>query len=374
MSSRSTYSLLLLRWPRFLAVALAAVVLGVVSGCANTATGAGAGAVNATAAGTEDAAEANELRLGYFANLTHAIPVLGVANGQFQSALGDTQLSTQVFNAGPSAIEALLSGAIDATYIGPNPAINAFSKSDGEAVRIVSGATSGGAQFVVAPDVTESNLAGRTFATPQLGNTQDVALRYWLQEKGLSAPRTGGGDVNVQPTENATTLDLFKAGEIDGAWVPEPWASRLVIEGGGKVLVNEADLWPDGQFVTTHLLVATEFLAKYPATVEKLLQGHLATLEVIQSDPEASRDATNAALESLTGKALNAEILSRAWPNLTLTVDPVASSLQADQDHAEAVGLAQPTALNGIYDLRILNGLLSARGQAPVSAGGLGQQ
>ena len=352
---------------RRLFIALAAALVGMLTACGGSATG--------TASQADPASgEAGELRLGYFANLTHAVPVLGVASGTFQQALGDTRLSTQVFNAGPSAVEALLSGAIDATYIGPNPAINAFSKSDGEAIRIISGATSGGAQFVVAPDVTEANLAGRTFATPQLGNTQDVALRYWLQQRGLSAPRTGGGDVNVQPSENATTLDLFKAGDIDGAWVPEPWASRLVIEGGGKVLVDEADLWPDGQFVTTHLIVSTEFLTKYPTTVEKLLQGHLDTLEQIQGDPEVSRDATNTALEGLTGKAIDAEILARAWPSLTLTADPIASSLQADQDHAEAVGLAEPTQLEGIYDLRLLNGLLVAQGRPTVSDGGLGQQ
>lgn len=320
------------------------------------------------------AAEAPELRLGYFANLTHALPVLGVADGTFQENLGSTTLTTQTFNAGPSAVEALLSGAIDATFIGPNPAINAFAKSDGEAIRIVSGATSGGAQFVVQQDVTQDNLKGRTFATPQLGNTQDVALRYWLQQKGLSAPKSGGGDVEVLPTENATTLDLFTKGEIDGAWVPEPWASRLVVEGGGKVLVDEADLWPDGQFVTTHLIVSTEYLEKYPATVAKLIKAQLATLAEIEAAPEQSRDATNAALEQLTGKALKPEVLARAWPNLTLTVDPIASSLAADQQHAEAVGLADPTDLAGIYDVRILNAELTAAGRPTVDVGNLGQQ
>lgn len=326
------------------------------------------------AAASGSAAEAPELRLGYFANLTHALPVLGVANGTFQENLGSTKLTTQTFNAGPSAVEALLSGAIDATFIGPNPAINAFAKSDGEAIRIVSGATSGGAQFVVQPDVTEDNLRGRTFATPQLGNTQDVALRYWLQQKGLSAPKSGGGDVEVLPTENATTLDLFTKGDIDGAWVPEPWASRLVVEGGGKVLVDEADLWPGGQFVTTHLIVSTEYLAKYPGTVAKLVRAELATLAEIEANPEASRDATNAALEELTGKALKPEVLARAWPNLTLTVDPIASSLEADQQHAEAVGLAEPTDLTGIYDVRILNAELAAAGRPTVDVGTLGQQ
>lgn len=357
-------------WAVLAAAMCALVVLAGCGSSSNAAVQASAGAPGQSSA----AAEAPELRLGYFANLTHALPVLGVASGEYQRALGETRLTTQTFNAGPAAIESLLAGAIDATYIGPNPAINAYAQSQGEALRIVSGATSGGAQFVVADDVTEDNLEGRTFATPQLGNTQDVALRYWLQQKGLTAPKSGGGDVNVLPTDNATTLELFTSGEIDGAWVPEPWASRLVVEGGGKVLVDEATLWPEGRFVTTHLIVATDFLDEYPGTVAKLLTGELATLQTITDQPEQSRDATNAALEQLTGKALKPEVLARAWPNLTLTVDPIAASLRVDQEHAEAVGLAKPIDLDGIYDLRILNGLLTAAGRPGVSAGGLGQE
>ncbi len=311
-----------------------------------------------------------QIRLGYFANVTHALPVLGVANGQYQSALGSTKLQTQIFNAGPAAVEALLAGSIDAAYVGPNPAITAFQKSG--AIRIISGATSGGAQFVVKPGITESDLKGKNFATPQLGNTQDVALRYWLKQKGLSAPSAGGGDVNITPTENAQTLDLFKSGKIDGAWVPEPWASRLVYEGGGKVLVDEASLWPKGQFVTTQLIVSTTFLNKYPDTVNKLLAGELATLKTINGQPVQSRDAVNTALKELTGKALTPEVLARSWQNLTVTLDPIASSLIADQQHAEAVGLAKPTNLQGIYDLSILNNLLTAAGKPTVSNGGLG--
>lgn len=354
------------------AVALIIMLTFVLAGCGAPVQGANGAPVPLPPPGSR--AEAPELRLGYFPNLTHALPVLGVANGEYQRALGDTTLTTQVFNAGPTAVEALLSGAIDAAYIGPNPGINAFAQSDGAAVRIISGATSGGAQFVVQPEVTESDLKGHTFATPQLGNTQDVALRYWLSQRGLSAPKSGGGDVNVQPTDNATTLDLFKSGDIDGAWVPEPWASRLVLEGGGEVLVDEATLWPQGQFVTTHLLVSTEFLSNYPGTVERLLVGELATLATIQADPIVARDATNVALTQLTGKALTPGVLARAWPNLNVQVDPVAASLRVDQAHAEAVDLAKPVDLNGIYDLRILNSLLTQASEPAVSSDGLGPQ
>ncbi len=346
---------------RYLAVAAAAVL---------TATG-------VTACSSDSSAtSAQTLRLGYFANLTHALPVLGVSDGQFQQSLGSTKLETQVFNAGPAAIEALSAGAIDAAFVGPNPAINSWTKSKGTSLKIVSGATSGGAEFVVKPGITAdpASLKGKTFATPQLGNTQDVALRYWLKEKGLSAPKTGSGDVNISPQDNAQTLQTFKAGDIDGAWVPEPWASRLVQEGGGKVLVNEKDLWPGGKFVTTHLVVSQKYLQSNPDQVKALLSGVLATQEKISSDKAGSRLAVNNALKQLTGKALDDTVLVRAWDNLDVTVDPIASSLKTDLDHAVAVGTSTEADLNGIYDLSILNSLLSAAGKPTVSAGGLGKQ
>src|SRR4051812_21707900 len=227
-------------------------------------------------------AEAPELRLGYFANVTHAIPLIGVEDGTYQKTLGDTKLTTQIFNAGPAAVEALFGGAIDAAYVGPNPAINAFAQSDGKAIKIVAGATSGGAQLVVNDSIkSAADLKGKTLATPQLGNTQDVALRAWLTDQKLTSSLTGApSDVNILPQENAQTLDAFKAGQVDGAWLPEPWASRLV-DAGAHVLVDEKDLWPDGDFVTTQLIVATEFLDKYPGTVKKLIEAEYATNEWI---------------------------------------------------------------------------------------------
>ncbi len=206
---------------------------------------------------------------------------------------GETTLETTVFNAGPAAVEALFAGAIDASYIGPNPAINAFVKSNGDAIRIVSGATSGGAQLVVRDTITSAaDLKGKTLSTPQLGNTQDVALRAWLADEGLSTDTQGGGDVSIVPQENAQTLDQFKAGAIDGAWLPEPWASRLV-DAGAVVLVDEKDLWPDGEFVTTHLIVATQFLADHPQTVKALLEGHIEAVDVHQRGSGRRRSLTS---------------------------------------------------------------------------------
>jgi len=321
-------------------------------------------------------ASSNTLRLGYFPNITHAIPVLGIANGQFQRALGQTQLATQTFNSGTAAVEAINAGAVDAAFVGPNPAISSWTNSGGTSIRIVSGAASGGAALVVRSgiDATADSLRGTTLATPSLGNTQDVALRFWLKQQGLSAPKDSRGDVDVIPQQNSQTLALFKRGEIDGAWVPEPWASRLVQEGGGTVIVNEKDLWPDGKFVTTQLIVSQEYLTGNPDQVKALLQGVLATETAITSNMKKARTDVDAALRELTGEGLDGEVLARAWDNIDITLDPIATSLQADLNHAIDVKISMPVDLNGIYDLTIINQLLTEAGRPPVSAGGLGSQ
>jgi NitT/TauT family transport system substrate-binding protein len=331
-----------------------------------------AGTTLAACGGDDDQAsatgEAPAIRLGYFPNITHAPALVGVNKGFFQTALGSTKLEAKTFNAGPAAIEALFSGAIDATYIGPNPAINGWAQSKGEGLKIIAGSTSGGAGLVVKPGINgPADLKGKKIATPQLGNTQDVALRSWLKENGLTADQQGGGDVSVQPQDNATSLQAFAQGSIDGAWVPEPNLSRMVLESKGKLLVNEKELWPNGQFVTTHLIVTQTFLKKYPATVKKLLQGHLQAEKYIQTNNADARQAANAQLAALTGKPLKDPILAAAFKNLTFTNDPIASSLYTSAKHAEDVGLLKPVDLKGIYDLGPLNELLTAEGQPTVS-------
>ena len=326
-----------------------------------------------TACGGDDAAagsggEATTLRLGYFPNITHAPALVGVKDGLFQKELGTTKLEAKTFNAGPAAIEALFSGAIDATYIGPNPAINGWATSKGTALKIIAGSTSGGAGLVVKEGINgPADLKGKKIATPQLGNTQDVALRNWLKTNGLKADQQGGGDLSVLPQDNATALQAFAQGAIDGAWVPEPHLSRLQIESKGKLLVDEKDLWPGGQFVTTHLIVKQEFLEKYPATVKKLLQGHIASIDYIAANGEKAQQDANAQLEALSGKPLKPEILKSAFGNLTFTNDPIASSLYTSAQHAQDVGLLKPVDLKGIYDLQPLNGLLKAAGKPEVS-------
>jgi len=325
-------------------------------------------ATDTPATDAPEPAPTGTLRLGYFGNVTHAPAVIGEEQGLFAQALGDgVDIQYVYFNSGTEAIEAMFSGAIDASFIGPNPAINGFAQSDGEALRIVAGTTSGGASLVVKPEITSpADLAGKTLASPSLGNTQDVALRAWLKTQGYETDATGGGDVSILPQANADTLTAFKDGSIDGAWVPEPWATRLVLEGGGKVLVNEADLWPEGQFVTTQLIVETNYLNDHPDIVKGLISGLLDAIDFANADPAAAQKVVNTGIERITTKALSDETIAGAWENLTFTPDPIASSLQKSKDDAVAVGLLDDVDLSGIYDLTILNGLLADRGEPEV--------
>jgi NitT/TauT family transport system substrate-binding protein len=308
------------------------------------------------------------LRLGYFPNVTHATAMVGIERGIFADKLGsDVTLTTQAFNAGPAVVEAIFNGGLDASYIGPSPAINAWAQSQGEAIHIISGATSGGAFLVVNPDITSpEQLAGKTLGSPQLGNTQDVALRAWLLEQGFETDQEGGGDVSVLPQANADILTAFASGALDGAWVPEPWATRMIDEAGGHVLVDERDLWPDGHYVTTNLIVATAYLDAHPDVVKRLLEGQVAANDFIKKDPEASQQAVRDAIAGITGSDLAPTILAKAWKTLEFTNDPIASSLTDSAAHAEELGLLEPTNLDGIYDLTLLNEVLSDAGEDPI--------
>ena len=311
------------------------------------------------------------LRLGYFPNVTHAPAIVGIDDGLFAAALGSSvTLKTTTFNSGTEVVEAMFSGALDASFVGPNPAINGYAKSKGKELRIVAGTTAGGASLVVRDGIdSPADLQGTTLATPALGNTQDVALRAWLEEQGFDTDTAGGGDVHITPQDNADTLAAFTTGAIDGAWVPEPWATRLVDEGGGHTLVDERELWPEGRFVTTHLIVTTKFLDEHPVVVEHLIEGLADTIEQINADPAAAQATTNAGIGKLTSKPLADDTISGAWQHLEFTLDPIASSLQVSAEHAEAAGLLDPVDLAspGIYDLTLLNEVLAARSEAAVS-------
>jgi NitT/TauT family transport system substrate-binding protein len=310
------------------------------------------------------------IHLGYFPNITHAVAVVGVQQGTFAKALGsNVTLQTTTFNAGPALIEALFAKSIDIGYVGPNPAINGYIKSQGSALRIIAGAASGGASFVVQPNIkTPADLANKKLATPQLGNTQDVALRNYLQNHGLQSTDKGG-NVQVIPTDNANILSLFKQGKIDGAWVPEPYATRLVVEGKGKVLVDERTLWPEGQFVTTNVVVRKAFYDQHPDLVKKFLEAHVDTVGYIQSHPDDAKKIINGELKRLSGKALPQNELDQAFANLNITYDPLTSALYKAADQAFALGFlgkSKPD-LKNLYQLSDLNAVLSAKGKPTIS-------
>ena len=323
---------------------------------------------------------APKVRIGFFANLTHAPALVAQQLRLFEQNLNreGTQVEYVLFNAGPAVIEAMKGGAIDVAYIGPNPSITGYNSTNGTLLKVVSGATSGGAYLVVKPGInTVADLRGKKIATPQLGNTQDVALRSWLKTQGLQTTVAGGGDVTVIPTENAQSLTLFKRGDIDGAWVPEPWASRLVLEAGAKVLLDEKMLWPpSGQYVTTNIIASQPFLNQYPGTVRSILQANNTAIRYIAANVLKSKDIVQEQITKWTGKPLPDAVINRSWGNVRFTWDPLPLTLKQGADDAVSVGLLSlgSKGLSGIYDLRLLNSVLKASKARTVTAGGLGQQ
>ena len=315
---------------------------------------------------------ATTLRLAYFPNLTHAVAIVGVARGTFQQELGShVTIDTKTFSAGPSEIEALFAGDIDIGFVGPNPAIDGYVKSHGQALRIIGGASSAGVLFIIRPGAnikTAADLAGKKIADPQLGGTQDVSLRYYLQQHNLK-PVDKGGNVQIVPTDPANILTLFKQGGIDGAWVPEPWATRLIDEGKGQVFLDERSLWPNGSFVTTNIIVRTQFLNQHPDLVNKFLKATVETVQYINNNPVNARTLVNSEIKHITGKAIAANEISQAFSDLGITYDPLASSLMVSADRAYSLGYlgsSKPN-LTGLYDLTPLNQVLQGQGLAAVT-------
>jgi len=319
-------------------------------------------ATNTPAIAAKTQSQTATLRLGYFPNVTHASAIVGVESGIFKKSLGaNVDLQLKTFNSGTEALQALQAGALDASYIGPSPTITAWTKLN-KGVKVVSGSASGGAFFVVNKSINSAaDLKGKVVASPQLGNTQDVALRTWLKSKGLSTDTTGGGDVQVRPQDNATTLNAFKAGQLAGAWVPEPWATRLVNEGGGKILVNEADLWPAGRYVTTQLIVTTSFLKAHADVVQKLVNGQVAANDYIKTNPFDAQTDVSKNIAQITGKPISGDLVIASFKNIQFTDDPIATSLVKNNKDAKAIpGLTSADSLKGIYDLSFLNKALQA--------------
>jgi NitT/TauT family transport system substrate-binding protein len=342
-------------------------------------------------------AESKTLRLGYFPNVNHAQAIIGLKNGDFQKIIegnntnqGKIKINEFVFSAGPSAIEALFGGQIDAAYVGPNPAISGYIASGGEGLRIVSGVASGGSVFIVRNDAgieSVKDLGGKKFASPQLGNTQDISLRKYLINNGFNTVENGG-NVTVAAIKPADILTLMLKKEVDGAWVPEPWGARLVNEANGKVFVDERDLWPPkGQFVTANIIVRTDYLKENPDVIEKLLEAHVnetlwidarlnsfdngTTQENNSSKIREVVNAFNNGLKQITGKTIPDNELEESLKRMDFTYDPLKQSLYKIGDDAHSLGFISKAKgdkldISGIFDLTLLNKVLEERGLKPL--------
>jgi NitT/TauT family transport system substrate-binding protein len=351
---------------RALIVAAVAAATLLAAGC-SSASSPGSSTTSANA----DSSVPVTIRLGFQENITHATALVGIKQGFFTKNLGkNVTLKLYPFSSGTQEATALLAGQLDAAYVGPNPAIDTWQKSSGKLIKVISGAASGGAELVVKPSITAAaQLKGQKLASPSLGNTQDVSLRYWLKRQGLTTTPTGGGDVPITPiSPNSDAVLAFKSGSIAGGWEPAPYDAEMVAA-GGHVLVNEASLWPNGQFVTTELVATQSFIAAHPTVIDGLLKGQIEANNFINTDKPAAETAANAELAAVSGKSLKTKILAASFAQVTFTNNPVASSLVADARHAVSLGLLNPVSdLSGIFDLGPLNKLLAADGQQQVSS------
>ena len=342
---------------------MAAAMVGaavLLAGCSSSASSTASSASSADSASDDPSVAVS---LGFLTNITHAPVLVGLKEGFFTKALGSAgTLKATAFSTGTEETTALLAGQLDAAYVGPNPAINAWQKSGGSAIRIVSGAATGGASVVVTKGITSAaQLRGKTLATPSLGNTQDVALRYWLKQNGVTTTATGGGDASVKPTTpNSAAVLEFKSGQIAGGSEPAPYDVEMVSD-GGTVLVSEPG-------VTTLLVVAQSFLAAHPAIVADLIKAQIQANDFIKSNPSAAEADANAELAAYTGKALKSSVVAASFKEITFTLNPDAASLTSDAAQAVSLGLLKPVSLSGIFDLGPLNQALAAAGESQVSS------
>jgi NitT/TauT family transport system substrate-binding protein len=350
---------------RVTAAAMIGAALLLAAGCSSSSSSStSSGTTNSTGSTASAAAAAPvTVRLGFLENITHASALVALKEGYFSKALGSAgTVQPTAFSTGTEETTALLAGQLDAAYVGPNPAINAWQKSGGTAIKIVSGAADGGASVVVAKGITSAaQLKGKTLATPSLGNTQDVALRYWLKQNGIATTATGGGDAFIKPTTpNSAAVLEFKSGQIAGGSEPAPYDIEMVAD-GGTVLYTEPG-------VTTVLVVTQSFLSAHPAVVADLIKAQIQANQFINSNPTAAQADANAELASYTDKPLKSSLVAAAFKEITFTNDPDESSLTSDASQAVSLGLLKPVNLSGIFDLGPLNQALAAAGQPQISS------
>lgn len=304
--------------------------------------------------------QTEKIRVGHFPNVTHAPALVAHATGHFEKIFGESaKIDWKLFNAGPEAIEALFAGEIDLLYVGPNPAINGYIRSKGEALRIIAGVASGGAAFVVRPEAhieRFEDIKGKRVATPQKGNTQDVALLHLMNEKGLK-PKTQGGDVEIFNISGGDQITAFVKGQVDAIWTVEPWVSRLVSEANGKILFDEKELWPEGKYATTVLIVRKKFMDQHPDLVQKWVKGHIGMTDYINKNLQEAKEIFNKELQYETGKFLLASYLDECFKKIAFTHDPMENSVRESAKRAGEIGyLGKNTVdLKNLYELSFLN-------------------
>jgi NitT/TauT family transport system substrate-binding protein len=304
------------------------------------------------------------VRIGYFPNINHAQAVIGVGGGEFQKELGSVVVKGQVFSVGPAIIEAMLARQVDIAYVGPNPAINGYIVSNGSLLRVISGATTGGAVFVVRNDAgiqTAADFAGKKFASPALGNTQDVALRKYLADNGYDT-RKNDGNVEILPAKPSDIVTLMLKKQIDGAWVPEPWGAKLVKEANSRIFLDERSLWENGEFASALIIVRTSYLEQNPEIVRKFLNAHIEQTEWINDNPEQAVKTFNEELRGITGNTIPEDELVEGLSRMELTYDPVEESLYKTAEDAIDVGFLDSANLEGIFALDLLNQVLAEKG------------
>lgn len=298
--------------------------------------------------------EQDTVRVAFFPNIGHSIAIVGMEKGIFSEKLGNqTTIKTRLFDSGPQVIESMFANEIDIAYVGPGPAINGFLKSDGQALKILAGASSGGVSLVVHPDsgiTSPADFSGKRIAAPQIGNTQDVSLRSFLYQNNLK-PVEKGGSVYVINVVNPDIFTLFSKGELDAALVPEPWATRLVQQLGGIRLFQEKELWPDQKFSSAVLIVRSDFLEKHPDIVHKWVEAHVQTSDWINDHLDETETIFNDFLKKNTGKTLQPQLLHESFSNLQITYDPIESSINTFAERANSLGYLgrEGYSLEGIF-------------------------
>ena len=317
-------------------------------------------AITITSFSDSDQINQDKIRVAFFPSIGHIIPIVGLEEKIFEKGIGEEkQIETKLFDSGPQVIESIFSGSIDIAYVGPGPIINGFLKSDGKDIKILSGAASGGASFIIQPNSgleSLENFDGKRIASPQISNSQDVSLRHYLESHGFKSVEKGG-TVFVLNISNPDIYTLFAKGDIDGAWVPEPWATILVQELDGIRLFNEEKLWPNEEFASVLLIVRTEYLENNPGTIQKWVESHEKIVTWINSNPDKSKSLFSSFLIDYMGKSLPTKIIDESFSNITITSDPIKNSVIIFAERADSLGYLGRDGYNldGIFYNAVLN-------------------